>query len=608
MAQDFPTHWPMIGDINSLEGRFRDAAELECLLVSLIAKESSAMLRLEGQKGLGLVWIRGGYIVEARHAGLSGQSALCAIMTIPAGTYWVQPGDVDIQGSIQGGDRAALSELVAHLPEWCRLRDALPPLTSKFTLDRAALYRAAPELTPQDVKILKAAKLGHPIYLLGPESGLPDLVLFRRLIHLMRLHLISANEGSVPPPNAERASAEQAAAPKPESGASIRPTSAYSVTGSGLIESVTRASLRPPSSRPPRATSNKPTAARKLAHPRLFARSDTPPPVIPKAPGLPADIGVPPPRVEQRVSGMPVIDTTGELQIEPKERAPEGFVSAANFAHEQATPHPSTAPSTARQFQSEVPPVAPVQFGGNYPRPLEANHLKERIPRVDARAQAAVDPSEAPPPEFRQVALQRDGVASNTPAAPRWARRPDRPFAESSVARPSSPQDLLLRLPTEPISVAGFRASIFGSLALGLSCLLAAYFTQGAALYLGGIFFLCLHVGSYMAFAARMWAALRGSKRALRGQAVILPLFIPVFGLVWWVRSWLRFVRITNDVLERTRVQSPKLSLGLVWISMLLPGLGYVAAWVLIGKVGRAINTLAAAAERRQQRLGRNAD
>jgi len=576
LAQDFPTYWPMIGDITSLEGRFRDTAELERLLVSLIAQESSAMLRLEGQKGLGLVWIRGGYIVEARHAGLSGQSALCAIMTIPAGSYWVQPGEVDIQASIQGGDRAALSELVAHLPEWCRLRDALPALTSKFTLDREALYRAAPELTPQDVKILKAAKLGYPIYLLGPESGLPDLVLFRRLIHLMRLHLISANEGSVPPPNAERVSAEKSAAPKPESGVSIRPTSAYSVTGSRVIESVTRASPRPPSSRPPRATSNKPTAARKSAHPRLFARSDTPAPVIPKAPSLPSDIGVSPPRSGHGFSGMPVIDTTGELQIEPKVRAAEGFVSATNFAHEQANTRPSTAPSTARQFQSEIPPVTPVQFGSNYPRPLEADNLKER-----------------------------EGLLSNTLAAPRWVRRSDRPFAQSSVARPSSPQDLLLRLPTEPISVAGFRASIFGSLALGLSCLLAAYFTQVSALYLGGAFFLCLHVGSYMVFAARMWGALRGSKRTLRWQAVILPLFIPVFGLVWWVRSWLRFVRITNDILERTRVQSPKLSLGLVWISMLLPGLGYVAAWVLIGKVGRAINTLAAAAEQRQRRMGR---
>jgi len=596
LAQDFPTHWPMIGDINSLEGRFRDTAELERLLMSLIDQKGSAMLRLEGQDGLGLVWIREGVIVEARHAGLSGQSALCAVMTIPGGSYWVQPGDVDIQASIQGGDRAALSELVAHLPEWCRLRAALPALTSKFTLDREALYRAAPELTPQDVKILKAAKLGYPIYLLGPESGLPDLVLFRRLIHLMRLHLISANEGSVPPP-AERVSAEKAAAPKPESGVSIRPTSAYSVTGSGLIESVTRASPRPPSSRPPRATSNKPAAARKSAHPRLFARSDTPPPVIPKAPSLPADIGVPlpaypgylgPPRSEQGLSGMPVIDTTGELQIEPRERVAEGFVSAANFAHEQANMRPSTAPSTARQFQRDVPPVTPVQFGSNYPRPLEADNLKERI-RADARAQAAAGSPQTPPP----------------PAAPRWVRRTDRPFAQSNVAQPSSPQDLLLRLPTDPISVAGFRASIFGSLALGLSCLLAAYFTQVSALYLGGVFFLCLHVGSYMAFAARMWGALRGSQRALRWQAVILPLFVPVFGLVWWVRSWLRFVRVTNDVLERTRVQSPKLSLGLVWVSMLLPGLGYVAAWVLIGKVGRAMNTLAAAAEQRQRRLGR---
>ncbi len=599
----------MIGDLNSLEGRFRDQAELERLLVSLIDQKRSAMLRLEGQNGLGLVWIREGVIVEARHAGLSGQSALCAVMTISGGSYFVQPGEVDIQASIQGGDRAALGELVAQLPEWCRLREALPSLTSKFTLDREALYRAAPELTPQDVKILKAAKLGHPIYLLGPESGLPDLVLFRRLIHLMRLHLISANEGSVPPPNAERANAEKASVPKPESGGSQRPTSAYSVTGSGLIESITRASLRPPSSRPPRVASNKPAVARKSAHPRLFARSDTPPPVIPKAPSLPKDIGIRAPRSGQALSGMPVIDTTGELQVESKEPAAPGLVSAGAFAHEQANPRASTAPSTARQFQSEVPPVTPVQFGSNYPRPLEADHLKERIPRADARAQAAAAPPQASAPqEFRQEALQPDGLASNTPAAPRWVRRSDRPFAQSNVARPSSPQDLLLRLPTDPLSVVGFRTSIFGSLALALSCLLTAYFTQVSALYLGSVFFLCLHIGSYMVFAARMWGALRGSKRALRWQAVILPLLIPVFGLVWWVRSWLRFVRVTNDILERTRVQSPKLSPGLVWVSMLLPGLGCVAAWVLIGQVGRAINTLAAAADQRQRRLGRSAD
>jgi hypothetical protein len=92
----------------------------------------------------------------------------------------------------------------------------------------------------------------------------------------------------------------------------------------------------------------------------------------------------------------------------------------------------------------------------------------------------------------------------------------------------------------------------------------------------------------------KMWSAIQDSHVRMSPAKAVAYLFVPLFNLYWIFEVFPGFATDFNNYVARHRLQVKPLSRGLILAWLLLPGLGVILYWVVIGRICDGVNNLSA--------------
>ncbi len=90
----------------------------------------------------------------------------------------------------------------------------------------------------------------------------------------------------------------------------------------------------------------------------------------------------------------------------------------------------------------------------------------------------------------------------------------------------------------------------------------------------------------------KMWGAIQDGQARTTPDKAIGFMFIPFFNYFWIFQIWPGYATDFNNFVDRHRVQTPKLSQGLILATMFIPLVNVFLAWILIGQICDGVNAL----------------
>ncbi|MEZ4369901.1 MAG: hypothetical protein R3B07_03720 [Polyangiaceae bacterium] len=172
---------------------------------------------------------------------------------------------------------------------------------------------------------------------------------------------------------------------------------------------------------------------------------------------------------------------------------------------------------------------------------------------------------------------------------------PTRAYPELPSAAPYEPSPASMQTARSEVSVNKwlYRAAVFGGLVLSVALgvvpvLKPSLGLVAAAAPLG----LLIGWVSQFVLLYKCWKSIQdGNARTTPGKAVGL-LFVPLFNLYWVFNVLPGFATDFNRYIQRHRVDTPPLNQNLILAAMVVPGLGAVLWWIVIGKLCDGVNAL----------------
>lgn len=199
-----------------------DTFELTEVVRLLAAGGKTGVLRLEGSRGTGRVWVNGGKVtaIEVDHApNADGHAeAMFELLRFEDGHFTFSPDDLaDPEGEPTDLDEI-LVDAEAQLAEWREIERVVPTTRVTVTL-RAELSRADVVLDKQRWRLVAAIGGGVTVATLGDGLGLGELPISRAVKDLIELGVAELGAATVEEPVVEPAVAvepEPVVVPEPE--------------------------------------------------------------------------------------------------------------------------------------------------------------------------------------------------------------------------------------------------------------------------------------------------------------------------------------------------------------------------------------------------------
>ncbi|MCA9627773.1 MAG: hypothetical protein KC766_08910, partial [Myxococcales bacterium] len=172
---------------------------------------------------------------------------------------------------------------------------------------------------------------------------------------------------------------------------------------------------------------------------------------------------------------------------------------------------------------------------------------------------------------------------------------PTRAYPELPSAAPYEPSPASVQGSRGDVSVNkwAYRGALFGGLVLTIA-LGALAAVQPKLAFLAAMAPIGFVLGwiSQFVLLYRCWQAIQdGNARTTPGKAVGL-LFVPLLNLYWVFNVLPGFATDYNRYIQRHRVDAEPLSQNLILAAMVVPGLGLVLWWIVIGRLCDAVNAL----------------
>ncbi|MDX2051555.1 MAG: hypothetical protein SFV15_04130 [Polyangiaceae bacterium] len=551
------------------EGTLRGQLSLGDVLCPLMIGGRSCMVRVEEGTGFGLIWLREGLLVEARLGDMVGERALFTLLALSSGRYWVQVGEVDVPARFLDGGLGALERILIDVPEWVRLCRVLPPGRSTLAVSRSALERTGGRLTPQELPLLKAIHEGYRIEQLSLRSGLPEMVVLRRLLNLFRLEVISVIDEMVSarhtPQTPPGAALERPISSYPPPVAVEKPSVGYALKTEDVTEAVTIAGpsrpAKPISSRPPKSISSRPPKSIISNPPGLQSplppATATPPPGTARSETPPALFAVHAPHIER----APKV---------PADLLPTGAYSAWS---DSPLPPPRVAPTEAHLQTPE----------NLEPENLHTPGLTPPIVRPEIAPSVSVKAGPAPSLPFAEHQMGASKVFASLPHAARL--NPTRTI--SSV----------------PVVVANkwvYRGTGIGSFVVAVVVGAGLWFAGQRPLVALALIPLIIGGSLQVQLIFKMWLAIQDGRAEVSPRRAVALLFVPIFGLYWFLRVVPGYASAFNTFVERHQISTPRLSKHLILAAIFVPLAGLVAYWMVIGQICDGIAAIAAHINKRR--------
>ncbi len=203
------------------------------------------------------------------------------------------------------------------------------------------------------------------------------------------------------------------------------------------------------------------------------------------------------------------------------------------------------------------------------------------IPRV-----AAQPLDSSPPPQQQKSAPPSSRRRADTPAA----FDPSRAYPDAPAAQPYTGARRSGIPVVRPVSPIVFQLGIV--LPLLAAPAVGALSVRFHALLPVALLLVWTSWSLALVLVHRAWSAIQdGAARTSPGRAVWL-LLVPVFNLYWAFQAFAGFATDYNHFIERHSVDAQPISKNLVLATMVVPGVGLLLAWRVIGSVCAAINAI----------------